>query len=194
MKIITKFFFSLILKKAFYSVEWNFIFETLKRFNFGDNFLSWIFILYNEPKFRLKNNGWITKTCSMNRGIRQGCPVSAIIFLFVTEILSLTIVENKEIAGFKTQYMTKEIKLIQHADDATLPLRDKQSLKAALKCINSFGTISGMSLNIDKTECMLLGDLKGTENTIHGIKINFDCTKVLGTYIGHNKEKCIEKN
>lgn len=90
--------------------------------------------------------------------------------------------------------MTKEIKLIQHADDATLPLRDKQSLKAALKCINSFGSISGMSLNIDKTECMLLGDLKGTENTIHGIKINFDCTKVLGTYIGHNKEKCIEKN
>lgn len=48
----------------------------------------------------------------MNRGIRQGCPVSAIIFLFVTEILSLTIMENKEIAGFKTQYMTKETKLI----------------------------------------------------------------------------------
>lgn len=124
----------------------------------------------------------------MNRGIRQGCPVSAIIFLFVTEILSLTIMENKNIAGFKTQYMTKEIKLIQHADDATLPLRDKQSLKAALKCINNFGTISGMSLNIDKTDCMLLGDLKGTENTIHGIKINFDCTEVLGTYIGHKKK------
>lgn len=58
------------------------------------------------------------------------------------------------------------INQIQHADDATLPLRDKQSLKAALKWINSFG--SGMSLNIDKKECMLLGDLKGTENTIHG--------------------------
>lgn len=68
MKIIMEFLFSLILKKAFDSVEWNFILETLKRFNFGDNFLSWIFILYNEPKFRSKNKGWITKTCSMNRG------------------------------------------------------------------------------------------------------------------------------
>lgn len=45
----------------------------------------------------------------MNRGIRQGCPVSAIICLLVTEIISLNIIE---IAGFKTQYMTKETKLI----------------------------------------------------------------------------------
>lgn len=44
--------------------------------------------------------------------------------------------------------MTKGIKLIQHADDAILPLKDKQSLKAAVKYKNSFGTI--------KTEYMLL--------------------------------------
>lgn len=63
------------------------------------------------------------------------------------------------------------INQIQHAVDTTLPLRDKQLLKAALKCIKSFGTISGRSLNIDKKECILLCDLKGTENTIHGTTI-----------------------
>lgn len=33
---------------------------------------------------------------------------------------------KKKTADIKTQYMTKGIKLIQHADDAILPLRDKQ--------------------------------------------------------------------
>lgn len=84
--------------------------------------------------------------------------------------------------------------MIQQADGATLPLRDKQSLKAVLKCITVFDTVSGISISIEETEYMLLDDLKGTENTIHGIKINFDCAEVLGTYIGHNEEKCIEKN
>lgn len=56
--------YSSIFKKEFDSVEWNFIFVTLKGLKFVDNFLSWIFKFHtcNEPKFRLKNNGWITKT------------------------------------------------------------------------------------------------------------------------------------
>ena len=48
-------------EKAFDSVEWNFLFKTLKKFNFGDNFISWMRILYTKPVFRLKNNGWISR-------------------------------------------------------------------------------------------------------------------------------------
>ena len=36
----------------------------------------------------------------MHRGIRQGCPISAMIFLFVTEILAIQIRNNKDIRGF----------------------------------------------------------------------------------------------
>ena len=52
-------------------------------FNFGNNFINWMNILYTKPMFQIKNNGWISKTCQMTRGIRQGCPISAILFLFV---------------------------------------------------------------------------------------------------------------
>ena len=45
-------------------------------------------ILYTNPAFRLKNNGWISKTCKMKRGIRQGCPISALLYIFVAEILA----------------------------------------------------------------------------------------------------------
>ena len=78
-------------EKAFDSVEWNFLFKTLEKFNFGQNFVRWMKILYTNPIFRLKNNGWISKSCTMSRGIRQGCPISALLYLFVAEILSLNL-------------------------------------------------------------------------------------------------------
>ena len=75
-------------EKAFDSVELNFLFKVLEKFNFGDDFIGRIKLLYNKPIFRIKNNGWISKTCNMNRGIRQDCPISALLYLFVAEILS----------------------------------------------------------------------------------------------------------
>ena len=75
-------------EKAFDSVEWNFLFKTLKKFDFGDNFISWMRILYTKPVFRLKNNGWMSRNCSMFRGIRQGCPISALLYILVAEILA----------------------------------------------------------------------------------------------------------
>ena len=80
-------------------------------------------ILYKDPTFRLKNNGWISKTCQMNRGIRQGCPISAILCLFVAEILSEKIKNNKNIEGFQYKNSDKEIKHVQHADEMTLTLK-----------------------------------------------------------------------
>lgn len=56
-------------KKAFYSVEWDFLFKTLKKFNFGSNFLKWITFLYTKPYFHVKNNNWLTRRCKMSRGI-----------------------------------------------------------------------------------------------------------------------------
>lgn len=68
-------------------------------------------ILYKDPTFRLKNNGWISRTCQMDRGIRQayGCPISAILYLFLAEILSEKIKNNKNIEGFQYKNSNKEI-------------------------------------------------------------------------------------
>ena len=119
-------------EKAFDSVEWNFLFKTLEKFNFGPNFISWIKILYTNPIFRIKNNGWNSKTCHMNKGIRQGCPISAILYLFVAEILALKIRNNKDIPGIKINEIT-EIKTIQHADDLTLSLKMQSKRKSIEK-------------------------------------------------------------
>ena len=71
----------------------------------------------------------------MKRGIRQGCPISAILYLFVAEILSLKIKQNQNIKGFKTDQMDKEVKNIQHADDMILTLKNIDSVNKALETI-----------------------------------------------------------
>lgn len=50
-------------------VEWNFLIKLLEKFNFGNNFIKWIKILYINLNFYIKNNGWIFKKCKMYRGI-----------------------------------------------------------------------------------------------------------------------------
>lgn len=57
-------------EKVFDLVEWNFLFYVFKKFNFGDNFIIWVNILYINLIFRIKNNGWVLKICLMFRGIR----------------------------------------------------------------------------------------------------------------------------
>ena len=43
--------------------------------------------LYNKPILTMKNDGRISKPCMMQRGVLQGCPLSALLFNFVLEIL-----------------------------------------------------------------------------------------------------------
>ena len=107
--------------------------------------------MYNNPTFTIKNNGWLTRPCKMNRGIRQGCPVSALIFNLVVEIMASKIRQNNAIHGvpIPTTYGYKECKSTQYADDTTLTVVGKHSITAAIKEVNNFGKVSGMKLNIE---------------------------------------------
>ena len=68
--------------------------------------------------------------------------------------------------------MKQEIKIIQRADDCTLPVKNEHSLHEALNTIDNFCKYSGMKLNKCKTECLLLGSLKGTAKEILQIKVD----------------------
>ena len=51
-------FLFLDFKKAFDNVEYNFLFEILKRYNFGESFIHWIKTIYNNVDGKVINNGW----------------------------------------------------------------------------------------------------------------------------------------
>ena len=75
----------------------------------------------------------------MSRGIRQGCPISALLYIFVAEILALKINNNKDIQGLKFEDMEHEIKNIQHADEKAFDSVEWNFLIKTLQKFN-FGT------------------------------------------------------
>ena len=59
----------------------------------------------------------------MTRGIRQGCPLSALLFLFVAKNLATKLKTHENIIGIRIN--DYEIRNIQHADDLTITLQEK---------------------------------------------------------------------
>ena len=81
----------------------------------------------------------------MTRGIRQGCPLSALLFLFVAEILATKLETNETIFGIRIN--NYEIRNIQHTDDLTV--QDDNSLSQALNTVHEFCKHEGSKININ---------------------------------------------
>ena len=94
-------------KKAFDSIEWEFLFRTLTKFNIGENFKKWIQLLYINPCVIIKNNGYFSQEFSLSRGVRQGCPVSALLFILCMEVVSNEIRQNNNISGLSLDEQSK---------------------------------------------------------------------------------------
>ena len=181
-------------EKAFDTINWNYLFKCLDYFNFGDYFKTWIKILYNEPKSCVvKNNGTFSNFFTITRGIRQGCPISALLFILCVETLANEIRENKDIRGI--QISNKMFKINQYADDTCLFLKCTNSLKKALKVFECFYRYAGLRLNKSKTEIIVLGN--GNNNRIepiNNISITSKPTRGLGILIDKNVSRIAEIN
>ena len=79
----------------------------------------------------------------MRNAQRNKAGLSNFSYLFIAEILSIKVKENKNIKGFQTDYMEKEVKNIQHADDMTLILKNLEYLNRALETINILCNLVG---------------------------------------------------
>ena len=106
-------------EKAFDSIKWCYLQKCLEAFNFGPKLWQWITVLYNNISSCVLNNGFATKHFNLSRGVRQGCPLSGILFVIGVEILSNAIKRSKEIEGIQID-PNKSIKITKYTDDATV--------------------------------------------------------------------------
>ena len=102
------------------------------------------------------NNGWMSDWFNIERGVRQGCPLSPYLFVLSLEVLASAIRSDNDIKGISVNQ--KEIKLSLYADDTTLILDgSKVALETPLDVIEKFSKISVLKLNTKKTEALWIG-------------------------------------
>ena len=127
----------------------------------------------------------------IERGVRQGDPLSPYLFVTAIEILAIAIRNQDDIKGIKINYL--ETKLLQFADDTTVVLSDLDSARALFVLLNRFEKVSGLKLNVAKTEAMWIGSLQHCENKPLGVKWK-TCIKFLGIFITYDVQILVEKN
>jgi hypothetical protein len=146
-------------EKAFDSLDHTYLLNTLKHFNFGKSLIQWINVLYNGAKSCVLNNGFMTDFFNIERGVRQGCPLSPYLFIIAVELLSQRIAKHKDIKGITIENV--EVKNSLFADDATfITDGSKQSFEKLISTLEDFQTISGLKLNNSKCNILRAGSLK----------------------------------
>ena len=170
-------------EKAFDSVNWNFLSKALESFGFGESFRAWIKTFYNNISSSVTNNGFSTPSFNLKRGVRQGDPLSPSLFIIVLELLAISVRNDNQIRGIKID--GNELKLVIFADDMTFFVRDTRSHLTLINTINLFSTYSGLCINHDKTEILLLGNMEIKASEL-GVKEIRKVVKILGVHFTHD--------
>ncbi len=100
--------------------------------------------MYNNIESAVLNSGSTGNYFKLKRGVRQGCPLSAYLFILAIEVLASKIRNDPDIKGIKND--NKEFKISLLADGITLILKDLLSLeKKHLKYLNSFNIVLALN-------------------------------------------------
>ena len=134
--------FFLDFEKAFDSLELEYLFKVLDVMNFGPSFRNWIHTFNYNISSCVVNNRHASEFFSLQRGVKQGCPLSGLLFLLAVEPLANQIRINDSIKGLKTG--NKATKLSLYADDTTVFIRDDSAAVSLFSLLEQFGTFFGL--------------------------------------------------
>uniref|UniRef100_A0A670I0Q6 Reverse transcriptase domain-containing protein n=1 Tax=Podarcis muralis TaxID=64176 RepID=A0A670I0Q6_PODMU len=140
-------------EKAFDNISWKFMKKNLEGMGVGRAFQNSIEAIYSEQKAKLIVNNVVTEEFKIEKGTRQGCPLSPLLFISVLEVLLNLIRKDQRVEGI--QVGGKQYKLKAFADDLVLTLQEPEpSTKRALELISEFGRVAGFKLNKQKTKVL----------------------------------------
>ena len=86
---------SIDAEKAFNKIQNPFMIKALQQVGIEGTYLNIIKAIYDKPTATIILNGEKLKACPLKSGIRQGCPLSPLLFNIVLEVLAITIRAEK---------------------------------------------------------------------------------------------------
>lgn len=140
-------FFAWMLKKLL--IRWSgSIYLVLERFGLGDSFICLLngFNYHTNPTASVITNQEKSISIHLERGTRQGCPLSPLLYALAIEPLAISIRDSSLIRPILIGGENHKISL--YADDVVISMSDpEKSIPQILKFINGFGDVSGYIIN-----------------------------------------------
>ena len=176
-----RFLFFMDTKKAFDSIDHDFIHKILSHIGMPPWVCKTVSSLMCDVRVIPVLNMKVDISIDINRGVKQGCPLSPLLFIICYDILIYNI--KKHAADLNI-----DINIFAFADDIALSAIDLAHFSSIMPVIDEFSHMSGLGLNADKTK--FISSLPFTDYDRHVIddcpwplKIN-DCLVESHTYLG----------
>ena len=177
---------SLDQEKAFDRVEWSYMLRVLEGMRFGPSFCRWVRLFYTGPQSSVLVNGFFTPFINLSRGVRQGCPLSAPLYVLIAESLACRIRSSIYLRGLPLPDSDLEPALIsQYADDTTLLCTDDDEISTVFSIYEDYEKASGAKINKEKSKGLWTGSWKGRSDPPIELQWNSDNIPCLGTCVGN---------
>ena len=136
-------------------MNWDFLQAVLSKLGFNGVFIGWILACVSSVSFEVLVNGGKSDQFKPSRGLRQGDPLSAYLFIIGQEVLSRLLEKEftlKNIDGVKASACAPPITHVMYADDIILFSKaTRNNADAIVKCIQKYCEWSGQCLNNSKS-------------------------------------------
>ena len=104
--------------------------------NFDDEFIKWVKVLYNNTTSCVMNNGHRTRPFNLERGVHQGCPLSALLFIILVQVLQNMLNQRLDISGVSIR--GKQVKILQMANDTTILTSNAEDVPKILNLLKEY--------------------------------------------------------
>jgi hypothetical protein len=146
---------SLDFKASFDRISHRYLRETLKAHGFGEAFIRRIMGMYQNATSVLQINGFISGSFDIKRSIRQGCPLSMILYVLCINPLIHKLEER--ITGIKLGGKGNGTSTITYADDVTILMTDQNEIQTLQEIITGYEKATGSLINMKKSKTLPIG-------------------------------------
>ena len=138
------------LKKAYDMVSHELLVKKLKRKGLGNKFINYIENMYKSTKMKVKMGDIVSEEFIYERGVRQGCPTSPLLFnIFIDDLLD-------DIEPIEVEGLASGFKGLMFADDTVVAAKDFDDLRCKLKIIERWMEDNEMEVNPSKCGIMII--------------------------------------